>query len=61
MEAKLTGKTRYRIGFMKKMVLQVEITDRIVDPQDFPHSGPEYNYWRDATIEDVQHLTTTST
>ncbi len=61
MEAKMTGKTRYRVGFMKKMILQVEMTDRMVDPMDFLHTGPEYTYWKDATFEEVQHLTTSLT
>ena len=58
MEAKITGKTRYRVGFLGKMILQVELADHMIDPIDFSHSGPRYTYWKDATFEDVQYVTT---
>jgi|WetSurMetagenome_2_1015567.scaffolds.fasta_scaffold00711_3 hypothetical protein len=57
MDTKLTGRTRYRVGFMKRLILQVEIIDKMVDPQDFSHSGPEYTFWRDATFEEFQSTT----
>lgn len=52
-QEQLTGKRRYRIGFGGRLILQVEFTDRIIDPIDYTRSGPAYTYWRDATLEDI--------
>lgn len=52
-QEQLTGKRRYRIGFGGKSILQVEFTDRMVDLIDYTPSGPEYTYWRDASLEDI--------
>ena len=52
-QEQLTGKKRYRLGFGGKVILQVESSDRMTDPIDYSHTGPEYTYWRDATIEDI--------
>lgn len=51
----LTGRTRYRIGFRKKLVMQVEewvyplarYAITLVEP---------YSRWRDATLEDMQAI-----
>lgn len=53
---KLTGRTRYRIGFLKKMILQVEVYGNYEDPIDFSDTGPEYKFWRDATYNDLYSL-----
>lgn len=49
---KLTGNTRYRISFFKKLILQVEY--KLGKGVQFYQ---EYNYyWKDATFEDLQEL-----
>lgn len=57
----LTGRTRYRIGFRKKLVMQVSYW---AYPWQFPvriHNPftptPAGEYWRDATVEDMQRIT----
>ena len=60
MEARITGKIRYHENFLKKMVLQVEMIDRMEDPIDLSHTGPKYRYWKDATVEDVQQYLSTT-
>lgn len=56
----LTGRTRYRIGFRKKLVMQVSYW---AYPWQFPvriHNPftptPAGEYWRDATVEDMQRI-----
>jgi hypothetical protein len=51
----LTGETQYRLGFRKCLVLQVKKTTRLMTRDD-PLPGPQYSYWCDATIEDLQAL-----
>jgi len=52
-QEQLTGKKRYRVGFGRKVIFQVEFSDRMTDPIDYSYTGPEYTYWRDATIKDI--------
>lgn len=47
--AHLTGNTRFRRGWFGKMVLQVEVDPCSID-------GPFGNFWRDATLFDLQEL-----
>lgn len=50
----LTGRTRYRIGFRKKLVLQVEYWGGVFRGRYVP---TDYGrLWRDATIEDMQAI-----
>lgn len=56
----LTGRTRYRIGFRKKLVLQVSYW---AYPWQFPvvirdpfTPKPAGEYWRDGTVEDMQRI-----
>ena len=51
---RLTGKTRYRVGFRKKLVLQVEYTYATLDPMDLH----QYNQtkWQDAKVEDLNEI-----
>lgn len=51
----LTGRTRYRIGFRKKLVLQVEVWYRPFARNPCTKTTP-YGAWRDATIEDMQQI-----
>ena len=53
---KLTGNTRFRTGLFGAQILQVQFVDRMEDPMDGSHTGPEYSFWRDATVFDVQAL-----
>ncbi|MBV2181694.1 MAG: hypothetical protein KUL86_10745 [Castellaniella sp.] len=52
----LTGKTRYRLGWRGRLVLQVEY--RACRPGNMYTITPPYlvRYWRDATVEDLQAL-----
>lgn len=58
--SKLTGKTRYRSvkRFMREplLVLEVEVTIvALTEPMyDCTPEEVEYEYWRDATFEDIQ-------
>jgi len=49
--ATLTGRTRYRVGFKKKLILQVEVKGKV-------HKSPFYyedkEWWRDARLEDLE-------
>lgn len=50
----LTGRTRYRIGFRKKLVMQVEYWGAVSrGGWLLPRQGQQ---WRDATIEDMQAI-----
>lgn len=58
-DARLTGRTRYRLGFGKKLVLQVEEAGRSYDDTDpMDLYGRPYSCFRDATLEDLQTLYT---
>lgn len=53
---KLTGKRRHRMGWRKKLVLQVEITYYLYTWQDHgkPYGDESWRFaWRDATINDI--------
>lgn len=55
----LTGKTRYRLGWRGRLVLQVEYrahryVSRYAVPS--PWAMGLARYWRDATVEDLQAL-----
>lgn len=54
----LTGKTRYRIGWRKKLVLQVEHSygQRITAGERRGQIAGPYFGWRDATCEDMQAI-----
>lgn len=50
----LTGAKRYRVGFGKKLVLQVEVAryDYSLPWELFKKKGVK-SYWRDATVQDI--------
>lgn len=50
----LTGLTRYRIGFRKKLVIQVEYWGGVYRGRYTPLDHDRL--WRDATIEDMQTI-----
>lgn len=50
----LTGKTRYRVGWRKKLVLQVEHANPLPWPHGFHYPG--HVGWRDAAVEDMQAI-----
>lgn len=52
----LTGLTRYRLGWRKKMVLQVSEWRRQFVVGRLPESQPWIAVWRDATFQDVIDL-----
>lgn len=52
----LTGLTRYRLGWRKKMVLQVSEWRRRFIAGHLPESQPWIAVWRDATFQDVIDL-----
>lgn len=53
MARSLTGKTRYRVGWRKRLVLQVQEVRTFPTPYG---DVERYLYWVDATIEDLQEL-----
>lgn len=50
----LTGKIRYRIGFLGKMILQVE--DRVFRDGNDPRDMEKVGIYRDASFEDYQRI-----
>lgn len=52
----LTGRTRYRIGFRKKLVLQVEVWVHPALNYGLRATAKPWPEWRDATIEDMQAI-----
>lgn len=53
----LTGKTRYRLGWRGRLVLQVEYTERRAMAGGWVVPKPyTVRCWRDATVEDLQAL-----
>lgn len=59
----LTGKTRVRLGWFGKMILQVQIKHPNPQYPRAPRPGPydpwangHHLIWRDATIEDLQTI-----
>ncbi|MFT4162487.1 hypothetical protein [Shinella sp.] len=57
----LTGRYRYRLGWRRRLVLQVEHTFKVSTfftcppPPDYPLAR-DATEWRDATIEDLQEI-----
>lgn len=54
----LTGQTRYRLGWRKKMVLQVSEWASNAHPARVPSAWAYVPAWRDATFEDVLAIAT---
>ena len=52
----LTGKVRYRIGWRKRLVLQVEYTTMAAGGPGWVINPGLVNQWRDATLEDMQAI-----
>lgn len=56
-QIKLTGRKRYRVGWRKKLILQVEVFEKGVlishDPYYTDERPYEITYWRDAKVEDL--------
>lgn len=48
----LTGKVRHRVGFRKRLVLQVEVQYLTRTTPMSEAKGP-FTYWRDATTKDL--------
>lgn len=52
---RLTGRTRYRLTFFGKVVLQVEVAHQSSRMNPFSKEyGPVYTTWRDATMADMR-------
>ena len=49
----MTGKTRFRVSFLGKLVLQVEYAHNVCDRPDLGDPDWIVKNWRDATIEDL--------
>lgn len=55
----LTGQQRFRVGWLGKLILQVEVTHRFEGaycPHTFsahPNNGSTMTGWRDAKLEDI--------
>jgi hypothetical protein len=56
----LTGRYRYRLGWRRRLVLQVEHTFKASTFFTCPRPGRDVTFdateWRDATIEDLQEI-----
>ena len=52
----LTGKTRYRVGWFRKLIIQVEEMYNNADYRDPHDMGQTFPRFRDATVEDLQEL-----
>jgi hypothetical protein len=52
---RLTGKTRYRVGFRKLLILQVEV--RLAECLRLVDTGKFGYRWRDARIDDFHPMT----
>lgn len=54
-----TGETRYRLGWSRKVILEIEETCMIgrATPNGFNYEGAEVRRrWRDATFHDLQEM-----
>lgn len=49
----ITGRTRYRLGWRGKVVLQVQCWERQWTAGRWPGAAPWAERWRDATFRDV--------
>jgi len=49
----LTGRRRYRIGWMGSVILQVEVSGVYSSPDPLDFYQSPYTKWRDATVEDL--------
>lgn len=52
MEYKLTGKTRHRVGFRGRLILQVQVQYMTQTTPYSEKKGP-HTFWRDATTADL--------
>ncbi|GEM_PF-6592787 len=56
MSHKPTGKTRYRIGWRKRVVLQIEVSGIQFENCGAYVDSHRVRYWRDARIEDLSEI-----